>query len=190
MPWLTELWIQGRRKQAQIFDTKPPVWATSFHDYSIEATEARVLLLEKVGYSAYSARRLGFKPDSDALLIARELARPPMEEATRILLKETADYLQERRQFLLSEMVGESIERTLNTLRPDADSSVTVRVRSEEIEKRRDDLKKLLGEIERDVIDYATEKQMVQYFDDVMALGEEDAMRKLATVVARPTSSA
>jgi hypothetical protein len=187
LPWLLELWILGKRKQPQMFAQNPAVWASSFRDYSIDGSQARIRLLEKAGYSAYSARRLGFKPDSDALTILKELGRPPIEETVRILLKETASYLQQRRQFLLTELVGETLERTLMALRDDADRSVEVRVRSEEIDQRRDELKQLLGEVERNTIDYATEKQMVEYFNDVLSLGEEDAMKRLALSVRRPT---
>jgi len=189
-PWLTELWVLSSKKQALQFAKEPASAPSMFRDYSSEASDARIGLLQKAGYSAYSARRLGFKPDSDALQIAKDLCRPPIAEAAKPLLKESAGYLQQRRQFFLSELVGQTIERTLFALREDVDRSVEVRIRTGEIEKRRDELKQLLADMEHNTVDYATEKQMVQYFDDVLSLGEEDAMRSLAAVVRRPAPAA
>lgn len=183
VPWLTELWVHSSKKQPLQFARLPTADPSVFRDYSSGASEARIRLLEKAGYSAYAARRLGFKADSDALQIAKDLCRPPLAAAAKPLLKESAGYLQQRRQFFLDELVGQTIERTLLALREDADRSVEVRVRSAEIDKRRDELKQLLTDMERNTVDYATEKQMVQYFDEVMSLGEEDAMRNLAGVV-------
>jgi hypothetical protein len=190
LPWLTELWVLSSLKKPVQLAQPPIVWPTIFQDFSAEASDARVRLLEKAGYSPYSARRLGFKPDSDGLMILRELCRPPIAEAAKPLLKEAASYLQQRRQFFLSEMVGQTVERTLLIAREDAERSVAVRVRTNEIEERREAMKQMLAEMERDVVDYATEKQMVQYFDDVLTLGEEDAMRGLAAVVRRPAPQA
>ncbi|MEI6083220.1 MAG: hypothetical protein WCS70_02850 [Verrucomicrobiota bacterium] len=186
VPWLIELWVLSSKKQPPQFATAPASAPTVFRDYSSEASEARIRLLEKAGYSAYAARRLGFKPDSEALQIAKDLCRPPLAEPAKPLLQESAGYLQHRRQFLLCELVGQTIERTLFALRADADRSVEVRIRTGEMEKRRDELKQLLADMERNTVDYATEKQMVQYFDDLISLGEEDAMRSLAAVVRRP----
>ncbi|MCG3150410.1 MAG: hypothetical protein PCFJNLEI_03895 [Verrucomicrobiae bacterium] len=189
LPWLLELWVRASQKRPAQLSKDPILRPTTYQDYSAEASEARIRLLEKAGYSPYAARRLGFKADSDALLIIKELARPPIPEVTKLLLKDTATYLQTRRQFFLSEMIGQTIERTLFALREDVDRSVEVRVRTNEIEKRREEMQQLLGEMERNVIDYATEKQMVQYFNEVLSLGEEDAMRGLAAVVRRPSES-
>jgi len=183
MPWLVELWVLGARKQPQEFTGKEPLWATVFRDYSVEATLARIRLLERVGYSPYAARRLGFKPDSEALIIARELIRPPLAEATQRLLKESATYLQFRRPFLLSELVGQTIEHAVLMRRPNAEKSMEVRVRFNEMDERREELKQLYGALEHNTVDFATEKQMVEYFNDVLALGEEDAMKKLAVTV-------
>jgi hypothetical protein len=185
LAWLIEIWIRQAQKDPQPPATEPTYWASSFRDYTVEATQARVRLLEKAGYSAYSARRLGFRADSDALLILKEVAAPPIPDYRRKLLKESGIALQHSRQFLLHELVGQTVERTIAVLRPDAATSPEVRVRTAEIEKRRDELKELLATLERDVIDYATEKQMINYFDDVLALGEEEAMKKLAALVRR-----
>ena len=82
-----------------------------------------------------------------------------------------------------SQLVGQTIERALMGLRPDADSSVEVRYRSVELDKRREELKALLADIERNTVDFATEAEMVQYFDNVLNSGEETAMKKLAETV-------
>ena len=46
-----------------------------------------------------------------------------------------------------------------------------------------------MSNTERTAVDLATEQQMVDYFDNVLAIGEESAMRQLArTVRAKPAS--
>jgi len=183
VPWLAELWLLRARGQPTVLSNAPPVWTTNFRDYSVEASRARIRLLEAAGYSRYAARRLGFTPDSPAIVMARDLCKPPVNETTATLLKDTAQSLQQRPQFLLSEFVGETIERTLMGMRPDADTSVEVRFRSVELDKRREELKDLLAEVEHNTVDFATEAQMVQYFDDVLDKGEETAMKRLAEAV-------
>ena len=183
VPWLAELWLMREQTRPGVLSNSPPLWATNFRDYSVDATRARIALLEAAGYSTYSARRLGFQPDSIALGMARDLCKPPVSEQTAALLKQAAQALQMRRPFLLSEFVGQTIERALMGLRPDADSSVEVRYRSVELDKRREELKALLADIERNTVDFATEAEMVQYFDNVLNSGEETAMKKLAETV-------
>ena len=43
-------------------------------------------------------------------------------------------------------------------------------------------MRERITDMERNVVDFATERQMVQYFDDVLKIGEENAMRKLASL--------
>lgn len=69
---------------------------------------------------------------------------------------------------------------------PDADRNGEVRARLEAIGTRRERLRQRLADIERNTVDYATEAQMVQYFDDVLAAGEEAAMQKLIGSVKSP----
>lgn len=183
--WLVELSVLAQRKEPLKFAKEPPLWASQFRDYSVEATRARIQLLERAGYSAYAARRLGFKPDSDLLLMARDLCKPPLEEVTKRLLKEAGTALQRRHQFFLSELVGQTLERSVLAQRTDAETSAEVRMRGLEIDKRREELKELLADVERNVVDFATEKEMVQYFDDVLELGEAEAMQKLTATVRR-----
>jgi hypothetical protein len=70
--------------------------------------------------------------------------------------------------------------------RPDADRSPEVRFRTTELDARREELKALLSDVERNVVDFATETEMIRYFDDLVANGEETAMRNLALAVRRP----
>jgi hypothetical protein len=179
-PWLAELWLLRECRQPAAFSNAPPIWVTRFKDYSVEASRARIQLLEAAGYSRYAARRLGFSADSNALGMARDLCKPPVPDAAVPLLKGTAHYLQLRRQFLLSEMVGQTIERGLMGMRTDVETSVEVRYRNVELDKRREEITALLGELERDVVDYASEAEMVQYYNDVLEVGEETAMKRLA----------
>ena len=100
-------------------------------------------------------------------------------------MKEAAQSLQRRPLFLLWEFVGQTIERALMARRPDADTSVEVRYRGAELDNRREELKNLLADVERNTVDFATEAEMVRYFDDVLGIGEEAAMKKLAETVRR-----
>jgi hypothetical protein len=184
VPWLAELWLL----RPTVLSNSPPIWTTNFRDYSIEASGGRIRTLEAAGYSPYAARRLGFSPDSPAISMARDLCKPPAAEQTATLLKDTAQSLQRRPPFLLWEFVGQTIERALMTRRPDVDTSVEVHYRSVEMDKRREELKHLLTDIERNTIDYANEAEMVRYFDDVLDIGEEAAMKKLAETVRRQTA--
>ena len=182
-PWLAELWLLRAQEQPMVLTNSPPMWTTEFRDYSVEASRARIRLLEAAGYSPYAARRLGFSPDSPALTMARELTQPPLNEATVLLLRETSHALQRRPQFVLSELIGQTIERTLIMMRPDADDNTAVRYRGEQLDKRRDQLTALVRDVERNTVDFATEAQMVQYFDDVLDKGEQAAMKRLAESV-------
>ncbi len=182
-PWLAELWLLKKRGQPLVLSNSPPPWATNFRDYSLEASRARIRLLEAAGYSPYAARRLGFSADSPALTMARDLAVPPINEVTATLLRETAQSLQRQPRLLLWELVGQRIETALLTLRRLKDTSGAPEQRAEELGDRREELMQLVADIERDVIPLATEAQMVRYFDDVLDKGEEAAMKRLAEAV-------
>ncbi len=182
-PWLAELWLLKKRGQPLVLSNAPPQWATNFRDYSLEASRARIRLLEAAGYSPYAARRLGFSADSPALTMARDLAVLPINEVTASLLRETAQSLQRQPRLLLWELVGQRIEIALLTLRRLKDTSGAPEQRAEELGDRREELMQLVADIERDVIPLATEAQMVQYFDDVLDKGEETAMKRLAEAV-------
>ena len=186
VPWLVESWVLIERKQRQQLPASLPVWVTHYRDYTVEACQVRIWLLERAGYSAYAARRLGFKPDSDALLVAHDLCRPPIDELVRALLKQTGDSLQQRRQFLVNELVGQTLERTLFALQTDFDLQTVIQSRKEAIAVRREQVKQQLADMEHNVIEVATESQMVQYYDNVLALGEEEAMHKLTSIVRVP----
>ena len=186
VPWLVEAWILIERKQRPDLPQSLPVWVTHYRDYTVEACQARISLLERAGYSIYSARRLGFKPDSDALLMASEVCRPPVDEMLRMLLKQTAESLEQRRQFLVTELVGQTLERTLFAMQTEPDMLTVAQARKESIAVRRELLKQLLADMERNIVESATEGQLVQYYDDIFAFGEEEAMHKLTVIVRAP----
>ena len=183
VPWLAELWILRQQKQPLKPSKPAETWTTHFRDYSVEASRARIKLLEAAGYSAYSARRLGFSPDSAVLMMARDMGKPPFEDDALPILKATAKAMQENPPFLVTELVGQTLERLLLANRKDAATSVEVRFRVVEMDERREAIKQLLGDMERNTVDLATESEMVKYFDDVLTLGEEAAMKKLAEAV-------
>ena len=183
VPWLVESWVLVERRQRTQLAQSLPVWVIHYRDYTVEACEMRFLVLERAGYSPYAARRLGFKPDSDALLIASELCHPPVEEMLRLLLKQTAESLELRRQFLVNELVGQTLERTLYALQTDLEMQTVAQARKEAIAVRREQLKQLLADMERNVVEAASESQLVQYYDNILAFGEEEAMHKLTAAV-------
>ena len=190
VPWVVESWVLIERKQRSQLPQTLPVWVTHYRDYTVDVCEMRFMVLERAGYSPYVARRLGFKPDSDALLMASELGRPPVEEMLRLLLKQTADSLQLRRQFLVNELVGQTLERTLYALHTDLEMQTVVQSRKEAIAVRREELKGLLVDMERNIVEAASESQLVQYYDNILAFGEEEAMHKLMATVRAPVPAA
>ncbi len=182
-PWLVEQWVLRQQRLPTKPAHAPLARTTDFRDYSVEATRARTKLLEAAGYSAYSARRLGMKADSAALSMARDLIKPPIPEGIAPLLKDAARAMQGHGTFLLTEFVGQTIEGALMSLQPDASTSETVRFRFMEMEDRRQSLQDLLRQVEQGTIDFTTEAQMVRYFNNVLDLGEEAAMKDLMTTV-------
>ncbi len=182
-PWLAEIWMQRHQQRSIKPSHEPSGRTTAFRDYSVEAIRARIRFLEAAGYSAYSARRLGFSPESPVLDMARELAKPPTPVEALPLLKSAAKSMQTRAPFLLDEFVGQSIEGALLMSQKDAATSETVRFRFVEMEGRRKSLQDMLGEVDRGTVDFATEPEMVQYFDNVLSEGEEAAMKDLSTAV-------
>jgi hypothetical protein len=63
------------------------------------------------------------------------------------------------------------------------------RARIHPLERRRDEIKGLLTVVGDKIVDVATEPEMVGYFDNVLALGEELAMHHLAEAVQRGHST-
>jgi hypothetical protein len=179
-PWVAELWWLRQRDQPMALPNAPAIWTANFRDYSVEASRARIRLLEAAGYSPYAARRLGISADAPALAMVRELARPPVDQATALLLMQTARALQQQQPFLLSELIGQTIERTLLLTGRDR----SYEFRSAELEERREELTKLIADVERNAIDLASETQMVEYYNHELDKGEEAAMRELHEAVA------
>jgi hypothetical protein len=182
-PWLGELWVMKKRRTPLKEPFTPSVLAMKFHDYSVAASRARIQVLEAAGYSKYSARRLGFSPDSMLLTMARDLSHPPYEDNARPFLKQLAAAMQKFPAFLLTELVGQTLEGALLASRPDATTDPEVRTRTVELSERREDLKDLLAKVQQNAVDFATEGEMVEYFELVLSDGEENAMKWLLTAV-------
>jgi hypothetical protein len=182
-PWVAELWLRRQLNQPALFKNAPAVWTASFRDYSVEASRARIRLLEAAGYTPYAARRLGLSAESPVLAMARDLCKPPINETTAAILGESSRALQQHPQLLLWELVGQSLERALMSWRTDAGIGEAAHGRSIAIYKRREELQALLADVERNTVDFATEAQMVQYFDNVLDKGEEAAMKELTETV-------
>jgi hypothetical protein len=185
VPWFVELKLLLAQKKALTDLGAPPSWAIRYRDYAADAARARIHALEAAGYSPYAARRLGFMPDTPVLAMARECAEKPIEKPTLPLLLTVAHAMQDRPAYLVTELVGQTLERAAIGVGAAGQTSAEVSVRSIELDRRRDEIKALLFAVERNVVDVATESEMVQYFNDVLSLGEELAMRRLAATIQR-----
>jgi hypothetical protein len=183
VPWFVEMKVLSSQ-QKELTDVKaPPSWAIRYHDYAASAASARIHALEVGGYTPYAARRLGFMPDMPVLAMARDYAEKPVEKSTGSLLLAVAHAMEDRPLYLVTELVGESLERAVIGAGVKDQTSPEVSLRSVELDQRRDEIKALLTGVERNIVDIATESEMIQYFNDVLSLGEEAAMRRLAATV-------
>ena len=179
VPWLVELrLLQWDGKK--FADLKAPTSrAIHFRDYAVEAARARIKLLEAAGYSPYAARRLGFAPDTPVLSIARELTEQPIEKAAAPFLLVVARAMQKKPMYLLTELVGQTLERAATATGVEGKTGAEANLRAIELDHRREEIKALVSSVERNAADIASEAEMVQYFDDVLNLGEDVAMRRL-----------
>jgi hypothetical protein len=186
VPWFVELNLlpaQNGGMGMADFLKRVPSWAIRYHDYATEAARARIHTLEAAGYSPYSARRLGFTPDTPVLAMARDCAESKIDKAAVPLLSLVAHGMQDRPFYLVTELVGQSLERAAIQAGVDEQPGAEVSLRMVELERRRDEIKGLLAAVGDKIVDVATESEMVEYFDNVLALGEELAMRHLAEAV-------
>lgn len=179
VPWLVDLRLLEWDSK-EFADLKLPTsWAIHYRDYGVEAARARIRTLEAAGYSPYSARRLGFSPDTPVLNMARELTEPPIDKAARPFLLSVARAMQDRSMYLLTELVGETLERSVMATDVGGQTGAEANARAIALDRRREEIKALVASVERNAADVATEAEMVRYFDDVLNLGEDVAMRRL-----------
>ena len=187
VPWFVELQLLSDPKAFgpdALKDWKsPPLQAMRYRDYAADAARARIHTLEVAGYSAYSARRLGFVPDMTVLAMARACAEKPIDKSVAPLLLTMARAMQDKPIYLVTELVGESLERATIATGVDDPTDKGASSRSAELAERRDGIKALVSAMELKIVDVATESEMVQYFDNVLSLGEEIAMHRLAAAV-------
>jgi len=183
VPWLVELRLLQWDSKDFAELKLPAARMIHYRDYAVEAARARIKLLEAAGYSPYAARRLGFAPETPVLGMARELTEKPVEKVAAPFLLEVARAMQERPMYLLTELVGQTLERAVTATGVEGHTGAEANMRAIELDHRRDELKTLVSSVERNVVEMATEVEMVHYFDDVLNLGEEVAMRRLATKV-------
>jgi hypothetical protein len=180
VPWLGELWVL--RQQGDSPDTfHPPERVMEYRDYGVPAAHARVRVLEKAGYTPYAARRITLMQNTFVELMVQDLSRDSGVQPVAPFLVKAARAMQRRPTFLLTEFVGQSLERAAL---PSVDE-VEREKQLEELDARRGELKQLVAVTERRVGDLATEASMVRYYDNVLLLGEETAMKQLATDVRR-----
>ncbi len=169
VPWLTS-------QEPQIPET-----ATRFEDDEVPAARARMRCLEAAGYSAYAARRLAVLAHKPVLpLVQALLASPNTSFRLRV-----ARAMQVAPTFLVTELVGQSLEvATLRQMDRDGIRGADAD-RVTELSNRREVIQALLQETEG-AVELATEDEMVRYFNDVLRVGEEDAMRRLLQAVRQP----
>jgi hypothetical protein len=122
-------------------------------------------------------------PDTPVLAMARDCADRRIDKASVPLLLAVARAMQDRPVYLVTELVGQSLERAAIQVGVEGQTSAEVSLRTVELEGRRDKIKGLLAAVGDKVVDVATESEMVEYFDNVLSLGEELAMRRLAEAV-------
>lgn len=178
--WLAELWMLRGMGEADRFE--PTGAGPVFRDYAEEAARARIRVLEAGGYSKYSARRVGFLPQLYAVRMAQDLRKGNHADYVEKFLLDTAKVMQVAATFLVAELAGESLETSMWERQKDSAMKET---RMEALTTRRATLGGLLREMEKRV-DAATEEQMVRYFDDLLLLGEVEAMKRLGCEVGRP----
>jgi len=181
VPWLGELWVLRQQgKPADAFHS--PQNATEYRDYAVPAARARVHVLEKACYTPYAARRIALMQNTFAESMAQDLSRDPVTQQTAPFLLATARAMQRRPTFLLTELVGQTLERATFTRTPHTDQEETAK-RLEAIDDRREELKQLVSDTARRTADFAIESEMVEYYDNVLTIGEEAAMHRLTVAV-------
>jgi hypothetical protein len=185
VPWFVEMNLLVAQKKGLADMKSPPSWAIRYRDYAVDAARARIRTLEAMGYSPYAARRLGFMPGMPVLAMAREYADKPIDKAAMPLLATVARAMQSRPIYLVTELVGQTLERAVMKVGVDGQSGSEVSLRNVELDRRRDDIRALLSMVQQNAVDVATESEMVNYFDNVLSLGEEIAMHRLAETVQR-----
>jgi hypothetical protein len=183
VPWFVEMELLAAEKKGLADMKSPPSWAIRFRDYAADAAKARIHTLEAMGYSPYAARRLGFMPDTPVLAMVRDCAEKPIDKAVMPLLATVARAMQGRPIYLVTELVGQTLERAVMKVGVEGQTGSEASFRNVELDRRRDDIRVLLSMVEQTAVDVATESEMVQYFDNVLSLGEEIAMRRLVETV-------
>jgi hypothetical protein len=164
VPWLAEAWLTRQ-------PTQPRAGAFVFADGSALAARARIRALERVGYSAYAARRIGYAAAMPALTMLRDLSR--RNDLPAEWLRQVALTMQQSPTLLVTELVGQSVE---NSLGATAD-------RVADLKDRREDITARTREVGEHIVPLATEAELVQYYDDMLTLGEETALKRLKAAV-------
>ena len=169
VPWIAEAWLQWKGGKPVTTVTLPAT-AIQFRDGGVEAGLARIRLLEALGYSPYSARRIGYLSDGAALGMIRDLG------ATRwVGLRDVALAMQQGARFIVTELVGQSVES--HWLREE--DSAAAKDRRAAVQARRDELQRLVAEVGATTVLTAREHELVEYFDRLLTDGETAALNWL-----------
>ena len=180
VPWFVE-WYVVRVQVNRLADVRlPSANSVHYQDYAVDAARVRIRTLELAGYSAYSARRIGFVPDMPVLTMARDWVGRPIEIAAAPMLLTMARAMQGNPIYLVTEMVGQSLELAAVAAGASDPTRNPAKPRSAVLFQRRNQIQALLSSMERSIVDLATEPELIHYFDNVLALGEEPAIRRLS----------
>ena len=181
VPWLVG-WSLLQQKDPPPATWHPPAGATVYNDCGADAARARIRVLEALGYTPYAARRIGYAVDMPVLPMIRDLCREPAADRRDWLLR-VARSMQQGTTFLVTELVGQSAQNGLLAQAGALATAGPVADRVAELKVRRESLTELTRDVGQTVIDTATEAELVRYFDEMLTLGEEAALHRLARTV-------
>jgi hypothetical protein len=167
VPWVAEAWVMLRDGKP-IADIPLPATATQFRDGSAEAVRARIRLLEELEYSAYSARRIGYRVEMPVLGMMRDLAVSRWASSRSLV-----QAMQHGATFIIAELVGQSVE--IRWLKEEEANAASV-ARMSQLQERREALQRLVSQVADEAVNTARERELVEYFDRMLTEGEEAAL--------------
>jgi hypothetical protein len=175
VPWIAVAWTQLQAGKPAA-DLSLPATATQFRDGGSDAGRARIHALEALGYSAYSARRIGYSAEMPALTMLRDVS---VRRPTGV--REVATAMQRGATFIITELVGQSVEtRWLKE-----EDATTAAERLAALQARREELQRLVAQVGAESVHTAREREMVEYFNRMLTDGEEAALHWLQNLDAQ-----
>ena len=169
VPWIAAAWVQLQAGKPTT-DLACPATATQFRDGGAAAGRARIHALEALGYSAYSARRIGYGAEMPVLMMLRDVSVTRPAGARQV-----AAAMQHGATFIITELVGQTVEtRWLKE-----EEGTTASERLAQLQIRREELQALVLKVGTENVNTAREREMVEYFNRMLSDGEEAALHWL-----------